>query len=325
MKKVISCIIFLIIAVALLLSVSEILVPKATNRYYILEKHIEELNKDFDVQIFGSCHSYTSFNPIYFEQQTGMEAFVYGNAGEIIPTTYVRMKEQFEEYTPKVALVEIWGINPYETYDTRERIFGHYLQNNVERLPLSFDKLELINRYDTIGLWDMLFPIYRYKDRITDGSLTDVDFNYSFEGTRPYSNDYTYNEMASRLANNGFKLNPAEPIEDYPEKQSYIQDGEFLEIEPDIVEYLERIIALCEEHGVALIFYRSPYISTENELRKLNHLEQICAEHDVLFIDLEEEIEYDYTTDFLDYQHLSESGANKSTQYLMDYIFNLIS
>lgn len=299
--------------------------PKATNRYYILEKYLDENDGAYDVQVFGSCHSYTSFNPVYLEEQTGVTGFVYGNAGEIIPTTYVRMKEQFEEYVPKVALVEIWGINPYETYSTHECVFGFYFQNNLERLPLSSEKLEVIGDFDTLDIFEMNFPIALYKDRITDEELTNVDFNYSFEGIKPYSTEYTFNEMSSRLANNGFKVTPAKSIEDYPDYQNYIGEDEFLEIEPDIVKYIEKIIELCEKYGVTLIFYRSPYLSTENELRKLNHLEQICAVHGVLFVDLEAEVDYDYTVDFQDYQHLSENGANKSTLYLAEYILDAIT
>jgi hypothetical protein len=71
---------------------------------------------------------------------------------------------------------------------------------------------------------------------------------------------------------------------------------------------------------VELIFYRSPYISKENELRKLNHFRQICDQHDVLFLDLEQEIDYDYNTDVFDYEHLSETGATKSTDFLIPYI-----
>ena len=324
MKKLIKCIIFCAIAIALVFRVSDILVPKAANRYYILEKYLDENDAAYDVQVFGSCHSYTSFNPVYLEEQTGVTGFVYGNAGEIIPTTYVRMKEQFEEYVPKVALVEIWGINPYETYSAHERVFGFYFQNNLERLPLSSEKLEVIGDFDTLDIFEMNFPIALYKDRITDGELTNVDFNYSFEGIKPYSTEYNFNEMSSRLANNGFKVTPSKSIEDYPDYQNYIGEDEFLEIEPDIVKYIEKIIALCEEYGVTLIFYRSPYLSTANELRKLNHLEQICAVHGILFVDLEAEVDYDYTVDFEDYQHLSETGANKSTLHLAEYILDAI-
>lgn len=329
MKKFISCVIFVLLFLFMLNLGTDILTPKAENRYYMLEKYLEEHPEDYlhDVQIFGSCHAYTSFNPVHFEELTGVSAFVYGNAGEIIPTTYVRMVDQFKIHTPKVALVEIWGMNPYETYSTHERVFGFYLANNLERTKFSLAKQEVIadfggKGYEDISFLTMNFPLINYKDRVIDGSLTEVDFNYKFEDLYSYSSTYTFNEMTSRLKNHGYKANPCVAIEDYPELQNTIPAGDMVEIEPDIVKYLQKIIDLCKDKGVELIFYRSPYTSTENELRKLNHLHQICAENDVLFIDLEAQMEYDYKTDFLDYQHLSEIGANKATEYLMPYIMD---
>ena len=326
MKRLITCLIFCLLTLLLVSKTTDILVPKATNRYYILEQHLKDTPRDFDVHVYGSCHSYTSFNPMYLQEQTGIEAFVYGNAGEIIPTTYVRMSEQFKEYIPKIAFVEIWGINPYETYDTTEKILGYYLPVNLERLPFSFEKLEVIRDYEGwVDMLEMNFSIAKYKDRIMDQSLLDIDFAYSFEGTKPHSSNYNNSEMTSRLAYNGFKLNPSKEILDYPDYQKHIEEGEFLEIEPDIVKYLEKIIALCKQYHVELVFYRSPYLSTENEFRKLNHLRQICEAHGVTFIDLEEVIQYDYAVDFLDYQHLSEVGANKSTEYLIPYILEAVN
>ncbi len=327
MKKIVSCIAFVLLTLLLVFAVTDVLMPKALNRYYILGKYLEENPEHYlhDVQVFGSCHSYTSFNPVYLEEISGESAFVYGNAGEIIPTTYVRMSDQFRRHLPKVALVEIWGINPYETYDTEENIFGDYLANNLESLPFSLEKQEVIRdfshmTYQDIGFLSMNFPIVTYKDRVLDKSLTDSDFHYSFEGTRPYSDDYTYYEMESRLYNNGFKANPSKSIVDYPEKQSVIGEGDRLDIEEDIVKYVYKIIELCREKEVPLIFYRAPYRSSENELKKLTHLKEICEENDVLFLDLEEEIEFDYEVDFLDYEHLSECGANRATAYLAPYI-----
>lgn len=335
MKKIISCVIFVMIFLLLLNAATDILTPKSQNRYYILEKYLEEHPEDnlHDVQVFGSCHSYTSFNPIHLEELTGVSAFVYGNAGEIIPTTYVRMVEQFKRHTPKVALVEIWGLNPYETYSSHDRVFGFYITNNLERTKFSLAKQEMIKdfkdkEYEDISFLTMNFPVVNYKDRVLDMSLTDVDFNYSFENTKPYSTEYTFNEMTSRLKNNGYKVNPYVAIEDYPQYQknyqSRISAAETTEFEPDIVEYIQKIIALCKKNDVELIFYRSPYVSTLNELRKLNHLQQICDENDVLFVDLEAEVQFDYKTDFIDYQHLSEIGANKATEHLMPHIMDAL-
>lgn len=279
MKKIISCVAFIALVLCMLSVATEILTPKFENRYYILENYLEENPEDnlHDVQIFGSCHSYTSFNPVYMEEVSGVSGFVYANAGEIIPTTYARMVDQFKKHTPKVALVEIWGINPYETYSSHEQVFGFYLANNLERTELSLAKQEIIwdfqdKEYEDISILSMNFPLINYKDRILDGSLTDLDYDYAFEDTEEFTTAYTYKEMVSRLKNNGYRVNSPTAIEDYPERQNTIESGAMVEIERDIAEYIWKIINLCKQKGVELIFYRSPYISSANELKKINHL-----------------------------------------------------
>ena len=170
----------------------------------------------------------------------------------------------------------------------------------------------------------MNFPFVNYKDRVIDDSLTDIDFNYNFEDLKTYSSSYMYDEMVSRLKNNGFKANPCKNTEDYPKMQNTVNQDETLEIEADIAKYIQKIIDLCAKKGVELIFYRSPYVSSFNELKKRNYFAQLCEQNGVKFIDLEEEINYDYTTDFYDYQHLSEIGANKSTELLMSHIMEAL-
>lgn len=328
-KSIVCCVVFVALVLYLLSGVTEVLTPKLENRYYVLEDYLENHPEDtlHDLQIFGSCHSYTSFNPIYMQELTGVSSFVYGNAGEIIPVTYARMAEQFRKHTPKVAVVEIWGINPYETYSSHDRVFGFYLANNLERVKFSLAKQEVIRdfqdkEFQDISLLTMNFPFMNYKDRLLDGSLTKLDFDYSFAETKDLTDLYTYKELLARLKNSGYRPNTTNVLADYPQRQNTIATGEILAIEPDIEEYVWKIIDLCKEKNVELIFYRSPYVSTENELKKVNRFKQICDEADVLFLDLEAEIAFDYKRDFLDYQHLSETGANKATEFLLPYIMD---
>lgn len=326
-KSIVGCVVFVALVLYLLSGVTEVLTPKFENRYYILEDYLEKNPEEnlHDIQVFGSCHAYTSFNPAYMEEAYGVSGFVYANAGEIIPTTYARMVEQFQKHTPKVAVVEIWGINPYETYSAQEDVFGHYLSNNLEQVGSSLAKQEVIRdfqdkEFQDISLLNMNFPFMNYKDRLLDGSLTKLDFDYDFLETQEYMLPYTYKEMLSRTKNSGYVPFTSVKLKSYPQLQSTIAPDEMLEIEPDIAKYIQKIIDLCKEKNVELIFYRSPYISKVNELKKLNHFRQICDQNDVLFIDLEAEIQYNYDVDFKDYEHLSEVGANKSTEYLIPYI-----
>lgn len=296
--------------------VNEILVPKTSNRYYMLEKLLEEADETYEVQVYGSCHSYTSFDALYFQETYGTSSYVMANPGEIIPSTYLRMKERFKIDVPSVVLLDIWGLNAYETYSTRSDIFDYYFPVNIERIPFSLEKLEVIMDYESLDLVSESFAITKYKDRILNGELVAADFDYEF------SKDFYY-EMAVRSEHNGLAAyTDATVLDDYWEKQPDIGEDEQLAYEADIMKYVEKIIDLCEQNGVELIFYRAPYISTENELRKANWFGDYCESRGILFLDLEEEMEFDLSTDFLDYHHLNASGARKATMFLSQYILD---
>jgi len=329
-KKIVACVVFCALTLALIAWVNDIVVSKTYNRYYIMDRAIEELDEDIDVQVFGACHGYTSFHAPYFEESYDISAYDMGNPGELIPTTYLRMMERFKEDTPEVALVEIWGINAYETYSAVERVFEYYMPVNVERLPLSLDKFEVIQDFYSLDMLLENFAIAKYKDRIMNMELTDADFAYSFEAISPDTSNYTREEMTMRMENNGFCIMPMwhddssyDPyldVTDFYERQPVVGDEEKLALEADMLKYVDKIIDLCKEYNVELIFYRAPYLSRANELRKANWFADYCQSKDILFLDLEEELKFDLATDFLDYHHLNDVGAKKATDYLAPYI-----
>lgn len=335
MKKIISCLLFCLLTCLLVNRVNDILVSKTYNRYYMLDKAVEELEAGYEVQVYGACHSYTSFHPPYLKENHGLDAYVFGNPGEIVPVTYLRMMEHFKVDTPKVALVEIWGLNPYETYSSQERIFEYYMPVNLERLPLSLEKLEVIRDYDALDPLLENLEIAKYKERLINEELEPYDFDYSFQNMEPFTSNYNREEMTMRIENGGFCIMPMwhddsayDPyleVLDFYEHQPSVDPEDKLELEPDVVKYVEKIISLCEKYNVELIFYRAPYLSRANELRKANWFGDYCAEKGILFLDLEQEMEFDLETDFLDYHHLNDVGAKRATEFLADYILKALN
>lgn len=324
MKKLISLILFCICTILSVHRANDILVDKSYNRYYMMEKELEERDETYDVQIYGSCHAYTSYNPMVLIEEYGISSYNLANPSEIIPVTYVRMKEQFEEYVPKVVLVDIWGTNAYDTYIKKKEIFGDYLRYNVERLPISKEKIELIKDFKQLDMLEDNFPMAKYKGRVLDFSLTKTDFNYSFELSKSIYDskniNYVYNEMEKRLKNNGYKPLIYNNMWDYPQLQGEVAEDDVLEVEKKIMKYIDKIIELCDEKDVELIFYRAPYVAKENELRKANYLEQYFEECGVAYYDLEKELEFSYYYDFCDHQHLSKNGAEKTTAFLNELL-----
>lgn len=326
-KELLSFFLLCLLIIAIVFALSRISMPKIMNRYFMLNEYLKENPEKqlCDVKVFGSCHAYTSFDPTILREQTGLSSFVYANPNEIIPITYARMAEQFKIHAPKVALVEAWGINPYDTYMGQNTIFTECLPLNLEIMKPSIPQHRVMLQYGGLkGIVTTYCPFLKYKARFTDGSLKDADFDYSFEATVPENNEYINFEMRSRLSNDGFKRNPSNPVPDYPEQQAQIETGALFDISPDIEEYIELIIGLCEEYDVKLIFYRAPYISSENELMRFNQFSLLCEERGIPYIDLEQEIAFDYSSDFTDYQHLSASGAKRATELLLTYIMTAV-
>lgn len=327
MKRFLSSLAFFLIFITLLSGINEILVEKNLNRYYILSRELKNI-EDVDVQVYGSCHAYTSFDSNYFSEQYGLSSYNMSNPSEIIPSTYLRMLERFKKDKPQVVLVETWGINAFDTYISEEKIFGEYLKLNVENIPISKEKIEVINEFETLDLIEDNLAIAKYKGRLLNASLSKQDFDYKFEeisqnyGEGTYQ--WLYDEMERRIANKGFSPTEAKEVLDYPELQAYVLDDEVVEVEAVLMKYIDKIIELCEENNVKLIFYRAPYVSKESELKKTNYLEKYLKAKNVSFFDMEKEIEYDYATDFSDHHHLSKEGAKKTTEFLGERIMKKI-
>lgn len=85
---------------------------------------------------------------------------------------------------------------------------------------------------------------------------------------------------------------------------------------PTMVEYLDRIAALCEQEGIELILVKTP--TTDFSEGQHNTLQQYAEEQDIAFYDFNEEslyneLDFDFNLDSKDYGHMNYSGAVKIT------------
>ena len=288
----------------------------------MLRQELQDHPSKDDLNIFGSCHAYSSFHVPYYQDHFGHSAFNISNPGEFIPITYINMAQQFKIHAPKVALVDIWGIQVYNTYSSKKAILGNYALDNLESIPLCPEKLEVLCDFREINALSAFYPIVRYHSRIYNGDLHLYDFNYSLDAVykeevsiQSSKTSWVVREAKQRIENKGTVLWPSVPQPDYPALQAHISDEECA-VEPVIMKYVDKIINLCAKYDVQLIFYRAPYISNSQELMKVNYLHHYLDEKNIPFYDLEEELSFDYETDFLDLHHLSETGMVKATEFL---------
>lgn len=89
------------------------------------------------------------------------------------------------------------------------------------------------------------------------------------------------------------------------------------------LEYLNKIIKLCNEENIRLVLVTTPTQMGESEQAYLNYVEKVAIQNNIEFIDLNRkfgEIGLDFSTDFYDTTHLSKFGAEKVTKYFLNNI-----
>lgn len=87
--------------------------------------------------------------------------------------------------------------------------------------------------------------------------------------------------------------------------------------------YLIRIIELCRERDIPLLFIKTPYIIEKWHQEIYNTVADIAGDYDVPFINFNfyyDDMGLDFSTDIADNDHLNPLGNAKFTRYLASYI-----
>ena len=300
-----SCVIFL----ALLWLLQALLVPK-----YMTESQEGALIADYydnagnkDVVFIGDCEVYENFSPITLWEEYGITSYIRGSAQQLIWQSYYLMEETFRYETPKVMVFNVLSMK-YDTpastgrSDQREA----YNRMTLDGMRWSASKWNAIKASMTEeekekeAMWLYLFPLLRYHDRWSD--LKGEDFRYLFH--------------RDTLSDNGYLMQVGvNPVTDKHVEKPLV-DYNFAD---NCYEYLDMMRQLCEEHGTQLVLIKAPSLSPVWWEQWDVQMEAYAAQHDLLyinFLDYEEEIGIDWTTDTYDTGlHLNVYGAEKLSRF----------
>lgn len=265
-----------------------------------------EPKKQMDVLFVGSSHSFHSFSPMELWNETGIASYNLGTPKQTIPCTYYVLKEGIRLQNPKVVVLEIYGIRYDEDYDSKAR-----LHEVVDNIPFNETKMEMLTDFlpQTMDFHERLefaFPIIRYHSRWSKLSSNDL--------------------AAKKVWLRGFRIKGKIRKQEEPE-----QIMETAEINARNMEYLDRIIKLCEENNIKLVFVQTPMAPKGNDefyieaYCKLNTVRSYAEEMGIPYVsfeDLKGEIHLDYSMDFTDAGHLNIFGAEKTTEYMGTWLKN---
>ena len=123
------------------------------------------------------------------------------------------------------------------------------------------------------------------------------------------------------LSNRGFA--PNDTINPVSIAYTGPESGEECETPYKTDKAITQLLDLCQEHGITLVFFKAPVSTwTRNESKTVKAYMQ---ERGLTYLELNdylEEIGIDPDTDFLNAEHLNTFGANKTTDFIAQYLMD---
>lgn len=297
MKKLLSSCVFFLILAFVLSSVYKVLEWKDTSEPYVsITEQLSNTKDDLiDLVFVGSSHIYCNVDPAYIWNEAGISSFDLSIAVMDKISCEYHLKELFKTQSPTVVCLDLYGLQ-YDRSNHPSYVYRNYLS-----MPISLESIQATRDFqpdDGLINYILRWPIVhtRYKE------LQSFDFIHS-----PYS-------IFGRGHNYYFDIKAVEQDPDA------VSTSRVAELSDANKEWLDTMIDLCAEHGSQLFTIITPMVVTEDQQAIYNGAKQYLASRGIECLDLNQSIEdigLNYTSDFLDLDHLNAWGAKKLTSYLL--------
>lgn len=257
-----------------------------------------------DVVFIGTSHQFCSINPDLLAQEYGINSFMLATSAQTVPLSYYAAMEAIELQHPDTIVFEVsYCANDFRTVGPGMSHAFFDGMPDCEAKKLAVD--DLIEKEDGIYYY-INFGLYHNRWK----NLTEEDF-----------------QGITTLPRGGFisdnvKYNWAIPVVDRNDKQ---------DMPEEMQKYLDKMVELCRENNVNLIFYAAPFnaLYDDDEMREdlfqrqcvFNSIDDYARKNGIPYYNLFYELDsigFDPAADWMDTQHLNSTGQAKLTRYMAD-------
>ena len=275
---------------------------KIENRWYLFEK---EPRNTFDILFFGNSHNFTTVNPILIDQILDINSYVLGTPNGSLELTYAEIKHALQFQKPKVIVIETFVFDRGDDFE--EPIYHFY--RNIEANFMDF--IEIFKLSNINNLYQM-FSLSNYHVNIWKSP----EFLFKSFRKNNFIFDEEYIGQYEKLVEQ----------KGYLEKKSVIDIEEYniIDFSNNLIidnsrknEYLEKIITLCEENEIKLLFYTAPIVDMKDDYNKEFYMNKI-SENNISYIDLNN-FQFNQIH-FFDRGHLNNIGSIHASLLLVDYL-----
>ncbi len=229
--------------------------------------YAEEKNS-LDFVFVGSSQMFTTVVPAVLWEEYGITSYDFGANEQPLYLSYYYIKEALKYQNPKAIVLEVhYSKKMDEATEGVHRI-------NLDDLRMGPVKLEAI--FDIIPAeerWSYIFELAKYHDTWKDLNKDSLKY-ITADKHNPYKG---YTPSVEGIPDGG---------EFHAEIAKVTERAELGELPK---EYLDKMIALCEEKGVDLVFLKTPSGSVENQIA-YNTVADIAAKHEIPYLDLNREM-----------------------------------
>lgn len=308
---ILTIILTFIMSFMILFVASKILSPKwidhdSNMMSFIINGFYKEPKNSLDVIFMGNSDVYRGVSPMEIYKETGITSYNFVSAGQRMWITYPMAEEAFKYQSPKVIFLNVDAL-----FFTSQGNVGNY-HKVYDNMPLSMTKVKGVfdSNYvlSTSEKISHIFPIFAYHSRYSE--LTKDDFKYAFA-------DYT---------------NPIKGVDLVAIQEPYESDIYYMEYTDEVaivpeknLEYLNKIVKLCQQNNTELILIEIPSADSWN-YKKSNALNIYAQENNLKFLDLNipevlEKMNFNWLEDTSDGgDHLNIYGAEKVSAYIAEYL-----
>lgn len=293
LMRIVSVIVFLILFLGIYAYADRVLERKDA---YIKHAPFFEEKNDFDVLFLGTSHIRDGVYPMELWNGYGISSYNLGGPGNSLGVSYWNLVNALDYTTPKLVVIDC----PQISYSEMLAENSNFTHTTFDEFPLSVNKVKAICDLAEEGnRMAYLWPFSVYHSRWNELTKSDFTANPSLDkGAR-------------------FRISAAMPIE-----SEQISPDEKSSMDTVGVDYLCKMIELCQERDIEVLLTYLPFPATESKLREANLVYDIAGLYGVRYINFfEGELLVDFDTDMADSDsHLNASGARKITEYLGEYM-----
>jgi hypothetical protein len=307
--NLVRSIVFLLLFSIVFSSLSSILIPAWGGQDGVssrIHTFYNQPENTVDVLFIGSSSFLFGISPLTIWQDYGISSYVRASTKQAPIVNYYLLLETLKYQKPKVLVID--GVSLFQLYDYDEKE-GH-VRKNIDPMKLSMIKInlisEIVSESKTQNILSYIFPMLRYHTRWKEISQNDFDFNKNIQYDHLKGYSFVY------------ESNPINFPVDYMEPNEQIS-----ELDSSAVMYFEKIIQVCKENDIEILFLTIPRRSWNYS--NFTNIKKFTDKYGLTYIDYAlpnnfKTIELDASTDFYEESHLNVLGAQKISKYFGEYL-----